>query len=142
MPDIFDKEKYMLHYENLQLYLWLGLKLKRVHPVLELNQSKWLKPYIELNTQNRTEAKKMITDGKSMYKLTNAVQDKTMKNVRNKIDVRLVSNKKRLFTMSIKTRLYVSKIFDNDLIKIRKNKVMSRLNKQAYVGMSILEVRV
>ena len=44
--------------------------------------------------------------------------------------------------MSIKTKLYVSKIFDNDLIKIRKNKVMSRLNKQAYVGMSILEVRV
>ena len=142
MPNIFDKEKYMLHYENLQLYLWLGLKLKKVHPALELNQSKWLKPYIELNTQNRTEAKKMITDGKSMYKLTNAVQDKTMKNVRNRIDVRLVSNKKRLFTMSIKTRLYVSKIFDNDLIKIRKNKVMSRLNKQAYVGMSILEVRV
>ena len=94
MPNIFDKEKYMLHYENLQLYLWLGLKLKKVHPALELNQSKWLKPYIELNTQNRTEAKKMITDGKSMYKLTNAVQDKTMKNVRNRIDVRLVSNKK------------------------------------------------
>ena len=26
----FDKEKYVLHYENLQLYLRLGLKLKKL----------------------------------------------------------------------------------------------------------------
>ena len=29
LPNIFDKEKYMLHYENLELYLKLGLKLKK-----------------------------------------------------------------------------------------------------------------
>ena len=29
VPDFFDKEKYVLHYENLQLYLRLGLKLKK-----------------------------------------------------------------------------------------------------------------
>ena len=27
MPNLFDKEKYVIHYENLQLYLGLGLKL-------------------------------------------------------------------------------------------------------------------
>ena len=29
VPNIFDKEKYVLHYENLQLYLRLGVKLKK-----------------------------------------------------------------------------------------------------------------
>ena len=29
MPKVFNKEKYVLHYENLQLYLRLGLKLKK-----------------------------------------------------------------------------------------------------------------
>ena len=29
MPNFFDKEKYALHCQNLQLYLSLGLKLKK-----------------------------------------------------------------------------------------------------------------
>ena len=50
VSNFFDKEKYVLHFENLQLYLRLGLKLKNIHRVLEFSQSQWLKPYIEFNT--------------------------------------------------------------------------------------------
>ena len=56
----FDKEKYVIPYENLQLYLRLGLKLKKMHRVLEFNQSQWLKLYIEFNMQIRTEAEKIM----------------------------------------------------------------------------------
>ena len=56
----FDKEKYVIPYENLQLYLRLGLKLKKMHRVLEFNQSQWFKPYIEFNMQTRTEAEKIM----------------------------------------------------------------------------------
>ena len=51
------KEKYVLHYRNLQLYTDLGLKVKKVHRVLEFNQSPWLRKHIDFNTQKRTEAK-------------------------------------------------------------------------------------
>ena len=44
MLNFFDKEKYVLHYKNLQ-YIRLGLKLKKQR-VLEFNQSQWLKPYV------------------------------------------------------------------------------------------------
>ena len=37
--DLFDKENYVIHYEKLKLYLRLGLKLKKIHRVLEFNQS-------------------------------------------------------------------------------------------------------
>ena len=63
----------MPHYENLQLYLRLGLKLglklKKIHRELEFNQLQWLKPYTEFNVQKRIEAEKNRgKDGKALYK--------------------------------------------------------------------------
>ena len=59
----------MLHYENLQLYVRLGLKLNTMHHVLELNQLQWLKPNVEFNTQKRIGAKNYDDkDGKALYK--------------------------------------------------------------------------
>ena len=59
----------------------LRLKLKKIHGVLEFNQSHWLKPYIELNTQNRTEAEKINDkDRKTLNKLmNNAIYEKKKK---------------------------------------------------------------
>ena len=39
VPNFVDKEKYELHSEDLQLYLRLGLKLKKIHHALKFNQS-------------------------------------------------------------------------------------------------------
>ena len=64
--------------------------------VLEFNQSQWLKPYVELNIQKRIEAQKNgDNNGKALYKVMNdAVYGATIENLRNRIDVRLVSIKK------------------------------------------------
>ena len=79
---------------------------------MEFNQSQWLKPYIELKTQKRTEAEKNVDkDGKALSKLmNNAVNGKKLENLRNRIDVSLVTRKqwKRLFKMYIKTKVYVT----------------------------------
>ena len=59
----------MLHYRNLQLYTDLGFKVKKVHEMLEFNQSLWLKQYIDFNTQKRTQAKNSFE--KDFFKLMN-----------------------------------------------------------------------
>ena len=64
----------------------------------------------ELNTQKKNRSiKNGDKDRKALYKLMNNVVDrKLMENLRNTIDLKLVSNKKRLFKMDIQTKLYAT----------------------------------
>ena len=89
VPNFFDKEKYVIHYENLQLYLKLGLKLKKIHHVLEFIQSQSLKPYIKFDTQKRMETgKNNDEDGKALYKLmNNDIHGKTTEKLDGKIEL-------------------------------------------------------
>ena len=72
VTNFFEEGKYVIHYKNLQVFLRLGLKLKKIHRILEFNQSQWLKPYTEFDTQKRIQVEKNNDkDGKALYKLMN-----------------------------------------------------------------------
>ena len=51
IPTLKDKKEYVLYYRNLQLYLDLGLKIKKVCRMLEFDQSPSLKQHIDFNTE-------------------------------------------------------------------------------------------
>ena len=139
IPTLSNKEKYVLHYRNLQLYLDLGLKINKVHRVLEFNQSPWLKEYISFNTIKRTQAKNSFE--KDFFKLmNNSVFGKTMENIRKRVDVRLITDEKKLLKMVSKPTYVSSKIFNENLVAIHKIKETLTLNRPSYVGMCILDL--
>ena len=72
--------------------------------------------------------------------MNNAVYGKTMLNVRNRIDLKLVSNKKDYLKLKSKQSYMSCKVFDDDFVAIHKNKVTLTLNKPTYTEMCISEL--
>ena len=139
IPTLRDKKESVLHYHNLQLYLNLGLKIKKIHRVLKFDQSPWLKQYIDFNTEKRKHAKN--TFKKDFFKLMNSsVFGKTMENLRKRVDIKLVTNEKKLDKLTSKPTYVSSKIFNKNLMAVHKIKETLTLNRPAYVGMCILDL--
>ena len=138
-PNLRNKTKYILHHRNLGLYLSLGLKLTKIHRIIEFKQSGWLAPYIALNTDLRTNAKNNFE--KDFFKLmNNSVFGKTMENIRNRKDIKLVTSKKSALKLIAKPNFKHRTIFTENLISVHMSKTKLIFNKPVYVGMCILDV--
>ena len=134
-----NKTKYIVHYRNLQLYLSLGMKLTKIHRVLKFKQSDWMKKYIDFNTEKRMNAANDFE--KDFFKLMiNSVYGKTMKNLRKRINVRLVNKAEDFLKYTSKPTYITQKIFRKDYAAIHEIKPVLTLNKPIYVGFTVLEL--
>ena len=89
-----NKKKYFVHIKSLKQALNHGLKLKKIHRIIEFNQKAWLKPYIDMNMELRKLAKDDLE--KDLLKLmNNELFGKTMENIRKHRDIKLVTTDKK-----------------------------------------------
>lgn len=140
VPNLNDKKNYVLHYRNLKLYISLGLKLTKIHHIISFDQKPWLADYINENTELRKNSKSDFE--KDFYKLmNNAVFGKTMENVRNRIDYKLINNEKYI-AYQVSKPLFNNPvdIFHENFIGISVHKPIVELNKPIIVGFAILEL--
>ena len=136
---IEDEEKYVIHIRALKQPLNHRLILKEVHRVIQFNQEAWLKPYIDINTKLRKEAKSEFE--KDFIKLmNNSVFGKTMENVRKHRDIKLVTTDEKRNKLVSEPNYQTIKQFSENLLAIEMKKTKVKMNKPVYLGMSILDI--
>ena len=140
IPNLRNKMKYVIYYKNLIQCLKAGMKLKKIHRGIKFVESEWMKPYIEMNTKLRAKAKNNFE--KDFYKLmNNSVFGKTMENIRNRVNVKLVNTEEKLRKLVAKPNLKAPpKIFSENLISVHMKKTSLTMNKPVYLGMCILDL--
>jgi len=142
LATFYNKKCYVIHYRNLQQCTCHGLQVTKIHRVLQFAQSLWLCDYIQLNTDFRTCANNDFE--KNLYKLMNNVEfGKTMENVRNHVDVRLLTHWDGRYgaeAMIAKPNFHSRRVFSEYLIAIEMRKLEVKFDKPIYVGMCILDI--
>ena len=115
-----------------------GLKLKKVHRVIKFRQKAWLKPYIDMNTKSRKEAKSDFE--KDFFKLmNNSVFGKTIENVRKHRDIKLVTAEEKIIKL-ISEPIIIQQNTSDNLLVIEMKKTKVKMDKPVYLGMSILDI--
>ena len=134
-----DKKNYIVHINVLKQALDHGLKLRKVHRVIEFDQEAWLKEYIDVNTELRKKATNDFE--KDFFKLmNNGAFGKTMENVRKHRNIKLVKSDKKRNKLVLEPNFHAMKLIDNNLAIIDMRKVKVRMNKPIYLGLSILDL--
>ena len=134
IPNLWDKKKYIIHHENLKLYEDLGLKIKKIHRGIKFREEPWMKE----KTQKTRDSEQMEKNyfEKDFFKLmNNSVFGKTMENIRNRVDVKLVNNREKAKKLTAKPNFQHFTIFDENLVRTKLE-----FNKPVYCGMAILDL--
>ena len=82
------------------------MKLKKIHRVIEFNQKEWLKPYIDMNTELRKEAK---NDFEKERKLENDGK------LRKDMDIKLVTTDKKRSKLVSEPNYHTINLISEDL---------------------------
>ena len=139
VPNMLDKKNYIVHYKTLMQAVSYGIKVIKYNRILEFDEKPWLKGYIDLNTKLRTKATNDFE--KNFYKLmNNSVFGKTMENVRNHKNLKLVTNDKKFLKYSSKPNYKGFISFSDKLVGMDMGKTQIVMDKPIYVGQAILDL--
>ena len=134
-----DKKNYIVHISTLQQALKHDLSLQKVHSVISYRQEAYLKPYIDKNTELRKNATNNFE--KNFFKLmNNSVFGKTMENVRNRRDVKLIVSEHRRKKLTSEPNYESCKQSTDTLMAIEMKKTEVYFDKPIAIGQAVLDI--
>ena len=115
------------------------MKLVKIHRILSFRESDSLRKYVHFNTKKRQKSNDKFN--KNLYKLlNNCIYGKSIENIRKRINVKLINDKKVYQRYVNKPSFISQKIFDKNFIAVHCSRTVLTLNKPIYVGFCILEL--
>ena len=139
IPNFNNKERYVVHYEALKLYVKYGLKITKIHRGITFQESAWLKDYIDMNTRLRMKSKNNFES--NFFKLmNNSVFGKTIENIRKRTDIKLVTTEREVEKYIYKPNYTHRTTFSDNLVAIHMSRTKLYFNKPVYLGMCILDL--
>ena len=116
-----------------------GLILECIHRAIEFDQSAWMKPYIDFNTQLRTKAKNDFK--KDFFKLmNNFVFGKTMENIRKHRNIKLVISRELYLKTMMKPIFKSGTVLGENLMGCEMGKIKVVMKKAVYLSQAILDL--
>ena len=139
IPSLADKCWYVIYIRAFAQALSHGLILRKVHRVIEFNQSTWLEPYIRSNTVRKAGARNDFE--KDFFKLmNNAVFCKMMENIRKHKDIKLVTTHEHYVKLMMKPNFKSQIRFGDNFFTLEMGKIRVVMNKPVYLGQAILDL--
>ena len=144
ITSVLPRENYVLHYRMLEYYIYMGMRLKKIHRALAFEESACLADYIDYNTQMR--AKGQTDFEKNFYKLmNNSMFGKTIEDVRKYRDYKFVVNEKQMKKheplckrVTVLNSIEEGDISDSALLELQQKEY--RYVKPIYIGATVLEL--
>ena len=131
IPNFYNKGKYVVHHESLRLYEIYGLKIVKVYRGIIFHGEKWMKKYIDKNTELRMQSKNDFES--DFFKLmNNSVFGKTMENIRKRTDIRLVTTQEQAEKYINKPNYVHRTTFSDNLVAIHMARPSLYFNKPVY----------
>ena len=117
----------------------MGVKVTKVHKILTFDEKPFLKEYIDLNTEMRKQSKNDLE--KDLFKLmNNAIFGKSMENVLNRSNIKLINNNPEKLLKSIKQPNFQNSYqILNRLAIVESKPIKTVFNKAIYMRAVILE---
>jgi len=134
-----DRERYLVHGQNLKLYLELGMELVTLHRGIRFLQDRFIKPYIQMCTRKRIEAQ-TPSEGERYKLCSNSLYGKMIEGVANRMDCFFNQDPDRALSRFSDPLFKGVMIFDEDLTVSfhRKKKVF--MGQSWAVGFTVLEL--
>ena len=139
MCTLEDREHYVLHYRNLQLYIELGMQLVKTHRILRFKQAPIMKDYIIFNSKKRAMAQNDFDA--SLYKLlSNSLYGKTIERADNRTMIKLVHDIEQYEKYVSQVTMKSCKVINPNLVSLEMKHPLLKIDKPVYLGVAILEL--
>ncbi|XP_050522242.1 uncharacterized protein LOC126894921 [Daktulosphaira vitifoliae] len=139
MTTLDPKRGYIVHYRALKQAVKHGVVVIKLHKCIRFMQSRWLTPYIQLNTDLRKKA--TTTFGQNLPKMMiNSNYGKTLENVRQHQNIKLVCNSEKLSKLAAKPSYSHSTIINEDLVAVHMYKERINFYEPIFIGQAILDI--